>query len=95
MLENDPYISITLFGTTGNFQASQFSNLPEKDKVKLLQDSAKDLGLNSMMPASLDVSKFRPSLDTELNTPYKASTISMKFVAFKTLSEVNRSILMP
>jgi len=38
------------------------------------------------MMSSLDVSKFRPSIDTELNTPYKASTISMKFVAFKTLS---------
>ena len=55
MLENDPHISITLFGTTGNFQASQFTNLPQEDKVKLLKDSARDLGLKKDQAFSLDV----------------------------------------
>jgi len=48
-----------------------------------------------MEGASLDAYTFRPSLATELDTPYKASTISMKFVAFKTLNKVNKHTLMP
>jgi hypothetical protein len=45
MIDRDPMVGITLFGASGQFAASQFGNLPEADKAKLLSHSAQDLGL--------------------------------------------------
>ena len=38
---------------------------------------------------------YKPKLDIELKDQFKASTISIKIVAFKTPSILNRSIAMP
>ena len=40
MIDQDPMVGITLFGASGSFSASQFGNLPEADKAKLLNYSA-------------------------------------------------------
>lgn len=82
MLEEDPYSQMAVIGKTGIFKAGHFSNLEDEDKASLEKNdaeagAAKNLDLAKILPPT-------PKLEYELSDPCKSSTISFKFVAFKT-----------
>ena len=96
MLETDPNSQLTMFGTTGRFKALQFNNLPEQDKIQILNDSARTIkSLNSGQALDMNMLTYKPKIEIELKDQFKASTISIKIVAFKTPNMLNRSISMP
>lgn len=94
MLEEDPYSQMAVIGKTGMFKASQFSNLEDDDKQQLEKNDALEAGAAK----NLDLAKIRPpkpKLEHELSDPWKSSTISFKFVAFKTANVWSQSVQMP
>jgi len=94
MIEEDPYSQMTVIGQTGMFKASHFNNLDEDDKQVLKKNDA----LKEDASKSIDLVKLlqqKPKLDYELRDQYKSSTITFKFVAFKTANVWNQSIQMP
>lgn len=98
MLETDPMSQMTMFGTSGTFKASQFNNLPEQDKIQILKDSGRSKDTKSVSSGQgldMNLATYKPKIDIELKDQFKASTISIKIVAFKTPSILNRSIAMP
>lgn len=77
-----------MFGTTGRLKAMHFNNLPEEDKVIILQDTARSLpssaALSEKNQLDFSAKALRPDLKLELNDQFRASTINVKFVAFRT-----------
>jgi hypothetical protein len=71
-----------VFGTSGAFHDAKYSDLSSKDRSEIQSQSTKEgAGANNdFFPLAL-----RPNLGRELEDKFIASTISMKFVAFKTL----------
>ena len=66
-----------VFGTTGKFSAQHFSNISSKDREDLSSMSSK-------MPSEIPF--IRPKIEVELKDTQIASTITFKFVAFKTMA---------
>ena len=82
---------MAVIGKTGMFKASHFSNLEDEDKQQLQKNEA----VQAEVAKNLDLAKVlppKPKLEYELSDQYKSSTISFKFVAFKTANVWNQSI---
>ena len=88
MLEGDPYSQMSVVGRSGYFNTGKYSNLGEDDKKllavnKVLQDGhPKNIDLEKAIPV-------KPKLELELKDPLMASTVTFKFVAFKTANNWN------
>ena len=68
-----------MFGTSGRLKAMHFNNLAEEDKVLILQDSARSQASSRVSEPSLDFKAvdFRPTIKSEKNDFFKASTIKV------------------
>lgn len=86
---------MAVFGTSGKLRALHFTNLPPEDKKQIIDASAR--GLSGASPEALDLAKQTPlpSVETEKADPRKASSINLKFVAFRTPKELTRTVQLP
>ena len=86
LLEKDPFSQLSVFGTSGRFKALQFNNLSDEDKLSIIQNSSGDSDKKKSTILNFPEQNYRPKLDIELKDQFKASSISLKFIAFKTPS---------
>lgn len=74
---------MSIVGRSGYFNTGKNSNLPDDDKKLLAVNEVFKDGI----PKNIDIEKaipVKPKLELEYKDPMMASTISLKFVAFKT-----------
>jgi len=82
MLKTDSSLRMNLFGSQGGMSVLQSRELSRQDKVNLIRMGVGKGLLDSETEAKLIASE--PKMELEINDPFKASTITIKFVAFKT-----------
>lgn len=75
-------------------RALHFNNLPEDDKKQILEASARTMSSGSLDLASQTL---LPDVELEKRDMYKASSINIKFVAFRTPKpkELTRQVQLP
>lgn len=85
---------MSVVGRSGYFNTGKNRNLAEDDKKLLAVNEVFKDGI----PKNIDIEKaipVKPKLELEYKDPKMASTVSFKFVAFKTANNWNQQIQMP
>lgn len=82
MLKSESSYKMNVFGSEGGMAVLQSKELSRQDKVNLLRLGVGKNLLDPETEAKLLASE--PRMEVELHDPYKASTLTFKFVALKT-----------
>ena len=82
LLQSEQSYKMNVFGAEGGMTVLHSKELSRQDKVNLLRLGVGKNLLDPETEAKLLASE--PRMEVELHDPYKASTITFKFVAMKT-----------
>jgi hypothetical protein len=85
--------NMNVFGAQGGMSILQCKELSRQDKINLLKIGVGKNMLDPETEAKLLASE--PRMELEVNDPYKASTLSFKFVAIKTPLSFNPELQIP